>query len=99
MGVRISLLICLCVENFELVSDGFLMSTVKEIEKAINDLTKEEFWKLTDRLIERREAEWDAQIESDASAGRLDALWAVAEKEIEDGESESLDAFLDHEKF
>lgn len=74
------------------------MSTVEEIEKAIGGLPREDFWKLTDRLIEQREAAWDAQIEADAAAGHLDALWAVAEKEIEAGEAQSLDAFLDDQK-
>lgn len=74
------------------------MSTVEEIEKAIVGLPREDFWKLTDRLIEKREAAWDAQIEVDAAAGRLDALWAEAKKEIEAGEANSLDAFLDDQK-
>ena len=74
------------------------MSNVDEIEAAIARLPKEAFWKLTDRLIERREAEWDSQLESDVKAGRLDELWAQAEKEIEAGETTCLDAFLDNEK-
>ncbi len=74
------------------------MSTVEEIEKAIGDLPREDFWKLTDRLMEKREAAWDAQIAADAASGRLDALWAEAEKEIEAGETQSLDAFLDDQK-
>jgi hypothetical protein len=74
------------------------MSTVEEIEKAIGGLPREEFWKLTDRLIEQREAAWDAQMEADVAAARLDALWAEAEKGIEAGEAQSLDAFLDDQK-
>ena len=58
------------------------MSTVEEIEKAIGDLPRDAFWKLTDKLIERREAAWDAQLELDVAAGSLDALWAQAEQEI-----------------
>lgn len=75
---------------------GSIMSTIEEIEKAIGDLPRDEFWKLTDRLIERREAAWDAQIEADAASGRLDDLWAEADKEIEAGRTEPLDAFLDN---
>lgn len=74
------------------------MSNVDEIEAAIARLPKAAFWKLTDRLMERREAEWDSQLEADAQAGRLDALWTEAEKEIEAGETTPLDAFLDNEK-
>jgi len=71
------------------------MRTVDEIEKAIGGLPREDFWKLTDKLIEKREATWDAQIEADEASVRLDALWAEAEKEIEAEEAQSLDAFLD----
>lgn len=74
------------------------MSTIDEIEKAIGVLPRADFWALTDRLIEKREAAWDAQIEADVAAGRLDALWAEAEKEIEAGETQMLDAFLDNQK-
>lgn len=74
------------------------MSNVEEIEATIARLPKDAFWKLTDRLIVRREAAWDAQLEADVDAGRLDALWAQAEKEIEAGDTTPLDAFLDNEK-
>jgi hypothetical protein len=74
------------------------MSTFEEIEKAIGGLPRSDFWKLTDKLIARREADWDAQIEADAASGRLDALWDAAEKEIEAGETQPLDAFLGNEK-
>ena len=73
------------------------MSSVEEIEAAIAELPRDAFWRLTDRLIERREAAWDAQLEADSKAGHLDALWARAESEIEEGEFESLDAFLGNE--
>lgn len=75
-----------------------IMSTIEEIEEAIVGLPREDFWKLTDKLIAQREAAWDAQMEADAASGRLDALWAQAEKEIEAGESQSLDVFLGHQK-
>jgi len=75
------------------------MKTIEEIEKAIEALPRDSYWKLTDRLIEQREAAWDRQIEEDAATGRLNALWAKAEKEIESGETQSLDAFLGNEKF
>lgn len=57
------------------------MSTVEEIEKAIGGLPRDDFWALTYRLIEQREAAWDAQIEANAASGHLDALWTEAEKE------------------
>lgn len=74
------------------------MSTIEEIEQAIEELPRLELERLTDKLIARREAEWDKQIEKDANTGKLDALWANAEKEIESGETMSLDEFLDHQE-
>lgn len=60
------------------------MSTVQEIEKAIAALPKEEFRKLTDKLLEMRADLWDEQIEADASAGRLDFLFEEADAESGD---------------
>ena len=74
------------------------MSTVKEIEAAIDRLPRGEFWKLTERLVAQREAAWDQQLEEDVQAGKLDALWASAESEIEAGKTEPLDEFLGHQK-
>ncbi len=48
--------------------------SVQEIETAITQLKSEEFWKLSDWIIEYRNQQWDKQIEEDAKAGRLDAL-------------------------
>lgn len=51
------------------------MSTVDEIEKAIERLPRREFWKLTDRLVALREAQWDREMEEDARpGGALDRL-------------------------
>ena len=74
------------------------MSTVEEIEKAIAALPKEEFWKLTDRLVARRNDVWDKEMEEDSAAGRLDTLWQDAEKEIAAGTTIPLDEFLRHQK-
>lgn len=61
------------------------MSTVEEIEAAIAQLPEDEFWKLTDRLVAQRNAEWDRQIEEDAAAGRLDFLYEEGEAERQSG--------------
>jgi hypothetical protein len=61
------------------------MSTVQEIEEAIAQPPKKEFWELTDRLLVRRNAEWDRQIEEDAAAGRLDFLYEEAEADRKAG--------------
>ena len=61
------------------------MATVEEIEKAITDLPPSEFWRLTDRLIARREDAWDRQIDQDAMEGKLDFLFEEADKEATAG--------------
>lgn len=50
------------------------MSTVQEIEKAIEHLPTEELFKLGEWFDERRERLWDERIASDAKSGRLDFL-------------------------
>ncbi len=61
------------------------MSTVEEIEAAIVSLPKDEFWKLTDRLIALREDAWDRQIDADAKSGKLDRLFEQADRDFEAG--------------
>lgn len=50
------------------------MSTVEEITAAIAELPPEQVAKIRAWLDERAEAEWDAQIERDERAGKLDGL-------------------------
>ncbi|MCI0541716.1 MAG: hypothetical protein L0Z50_41495 [Verrucomicrobiales bacterium] len=51
------------------------MSTLKEIEAAIERLPRHELWQLKAHLDRRCEADWDTQIEEDArSGGPLDKL-------------------------
>jgi hypothetical protein len=66
------------------------MSTVEEIEAAIRQLPKAEFWRLTDRLIALREEEWDREIEADAKAGRLDRWFEQADRDFEAGRCREL---------
>jgi hypothetical protein len=54
------------------------MSTVAEIEQAIQKLKPEEVRQVGDWLDELRERLWDQQIEADATAGRLDQMIAKA---------------------
>ena len=61
------------------------MSTVEEIETAIEKLPREEFFLLTRWLSEKFAQTWDAQIEDDVSAGRLDELARVALEEHRSG--------------
>jgi hypothetical protein len=50
------------------------MSTVEAITAAIAELPPDQVAQVRKWLNERAEAEWDAQIEHDEAAGRLDAL-------------------------
>ncbi|MDT8391996.1 MAG: hypothetical protein RRC34_15960 [Lentisphaeria bacterium] len=58
------------------------MTTLKEIETAIEKLPREEFFALTDWVRTRSGDEWDRQIEDDLKAGRLDHLALHARKEF-----------------
>lgn len=50
------------------------MTTVEAITSAIAELPPEQVAQIRAWLNERAEAEWDAQIEQDERAGRLNAL-------------------------
>ena len=50
------------------------MATVEAITTAIAELPPEQVAQVRAWMDERAEAEWDAQIERDEHAGRLDAL-------------------------
>lgn len=66
------------------------MSTVTEIEQAIERLSAEEFAQLRAWLAERDAAEWDRQFEQDVAAGRLDALGEQALAEAREGRCRDL---------
>jgi len=61
------------------------MSMVIEIEAAIAQLPKAEFWKLTDRVVALHEDAWDRQIAADAESGKLDKLFEQADRDFEAG--------------
>ena len=63
------------------------MSTVEEIEKAIDSLPRTEFFRLRDWMRQRFDDEWDQQFEEDAQSGRLDELARQALTEHRVGES------------
>jgi hypothetical protein len=50
------------------------MSTVQEIEAAIEKLSREDFDRLRTWMIERDHDAWDREIEADSLAGRLDSV-------------------------
>lgn len=74
------------------------MSTVHDIEAAIEKLPREDFFALVDRLRARYADDWDRQIEEDAKTGRLDALYARLETENRGNSEEPLGEILDDRK-
>lgn len=71
------------------------MSTVAEIEKALQKLPVDDAWKVADWLQEYLDAKWDAQIDADIAAGKLDKLADEAIKDHRAGRCKPLDEILD----
>ena len=57
------------------------VSTVVEIESAITNLPKKEFWELATWFDDVKNRAWDEQMEADAAAGKLDFLFEEAAAE------------------
>ncbi len=68
---------------------------IREIERAIAQLPREDFFELVRRLRERHVDEWDWEIDEDAKDHRLDRLRKKPEKEIEAGGLRPLDEILE----
>jgi BioD-like phosphotransacetylase family protein len=64
--------------------------SIKELEKAIMNLSVKELSELTAWLIEYRQQVWDRQIEEDLEGGRLDALLDEVDGEYEAGLAEAV---------
>jgi hypothetical protein len=63
------------------------MSTVHEIENAIQKLGPKEIHQVADWLQEFREELWDKQIDADAKAGRLDKMITKAKADYRAGKA------------
>jgi hypothetical protein len=61
------------------------MSTVKEIQDAIGQLSVPDQVALRDWFAERDAVEWDRELESDVAAGRLDWLLNEARNDLRAG--------------
>lgn len=61
------------------------MSTMADIERAIEQLSPEELQALRAWFAERDAAQWDRQFESDVAAGKLDTLAEEAIRELRQG--------------
>lgn len=67
------------------------MSTIAEIENAIDGLPREEFFKLMERLRTKQNELWDRQMEKDAQpGGALDRLAEEALAEYRAGKTRAL---------
>lgn len=73
------------------------MSTVPEIQAAIEKLSPAEKLKLEKWFAEFQADAWDAQIEEDIKAGKLDHLIAQAEADIAAGRTRPLDEVLNND--
>ena len=60
--------------------------SLAEIKSAVRELSPKELAELTAFLVKEDNAAWNAQIGSDATAGRLDFLFQEAERERAAGE-------------
>lgn len=65
------------------------MSTVEELEAAVQKLSPEERALFRAWFAEYDAAEWDRQLEGDVAAGRLDWLAAEALQDHQDGRTTS----------
>ena len=75
------------------------MSTVQEIETAIQKLKPQEIHEVADWLQELREELWDKQIDADAKAGRLDKLMEEAKQDYLAGRCKPLNEILNKSRF
>ena len=66
------------------------MSTVQEIEKAIQELPREQIFRLREVIQHRFDDEWDRQFADDAESGLLDEIAAAALAEHRAGKSTPL---------
>jgi hypothetical protein len=64
--------------------------TLQEIEQAVAQLSTEDFAAFCEWLTELDAERWDQQIETDVTAGRLDALAQRALQQLETGECREL---------
>lgn len=66
------------------------MSTIQEIEQAIQNLAPGDLTEFRRWFAEYDAAKWDEEIERDATSGRLDALAREAREDFRQGRCKSL---------
>jgi len=72
------------------------MSTVVEIENALQTLPIEDARKIADWLQHYLDEKWDKQIDEDIAAGKLDKLADKAMQDYQAGRVKPLDEIIDH---
>jgi len=70
------------------------VSTLQEIEHAIEQLPASQRWDLFHRLQDRLWDDWDRQIEADQNEGRLDSLISEVKSDIAFGNLKTLDEVI-----
>lgn len=71
------------------------MSTVAEIENALQSLPVDDARKVADWLQQYLDEKWDRQINADIAAGRLDKLADKAIADYHAGRTKPLDEIID----
>ena len=71
------------------------MSSVAEIEKAIANLSAQEFVELERWFDTERNRKWDRQIEADSTSGALDFLLKEVEEDVAKGRTRPTDELRD----
>ena len=66
------------------------MRKIEQIEQQIRELSSAEFAELREWVLEQDWLAWDAKIERDSRAGKLDALVSEAKADYEGGKSRKL---------
>lgn len=61
------------------------MSRIEEIERAIQELSQDEFAQIARRFHAIEQERWDAELDRDASSGKLDFLIAEAQEDRKHG--------------
>lgn len=66
------------------------MRKVEHIEQQIRELSQQEFAELREWFLEQDWAAWDAKIEADGRAGKLDKFVAEAREDFKAGRARKL---------
>jgi len=61
------------------------MSSVEEIEAAIEGLSADDYQRVARWFLERDQSSWDQQLDRDNESGKLDFLFEEADREAETG--------------